>query len=67
MSVSVEEIENLVSQLPSKQLKKFRAWYQEFDSNMWDKQIEQDVMSGALDDLAKKAIADHKAGKSKKL
>ena len=67
MSISVEEIQNLVSQLPNKQLKKFRAWYQEFDSNTWEKQIEQDVLSGALDDLAKKAIADHKAGKSEKL
>ena len=67
MSASVEEIEKLISQLPSKQLKKFRAWYQEFDSNMWDKQIDQDIMNGALDGLAKKAIADHKAGKSKKL
>ena len=67
MSVSVEEIEILVSQLPSKQLEKFRDWYQKFDSDMWDKQIEQDVMNGTFESLAKNAIADHKAGKSKKL
>lgn len=63
MAVSVEEIENLISQLPNNQLKEFRAWYQKFDSEIWDKQIKQDIMSGALDELAEKAIADHKAGR----
>jgi hypothetical protein len=64
---SVEEVEKAVAQLPPDQLRKFRAWYKKFDSEVWDKQIEKDVSSGRLDALAEAAIADHKAGKSKKL
>ncbi len=67
MSVSTEEIEKLVSELPDEELKKFRAWYQMFDSERWDRQIEKDIKKGALEGLAQKALADHKAGKSKKL
>jgi len=67
MEITVEEIENLIIQLPQKQLRKFRAWYEKLDSDMWDEQIEKDAVSGKLDGLAAAAIADHKAGRSKKL
>jgi len=67
MSRSVEEIEKAIASLPRSELKKFRAWYEEFDSSIWDQQIEEDAKSGELDALADAAIADHKAGKSKKL
>ncbi|WP_198243719.1 hypothetical protein [methane-oxidizing endosymbiont of Gigantopelta aegis] len=64
---TVEEVEKAVTQLPADQLRKFRAWYEKFDAETWDKQIEQDILSGKLDKLAEAAIADHKSGKSKKL
>lgn len=67
MARKIEEIEKEIKQLSPDQLKEFRAWYEEFDSNTWDKQIEEDTQNGKLDDLAGKAIADHKAGKTKKL
>ncbi len=67
MTLSVEEIEEVIAQLPKKKLKQFRAWYEQFDSEIWDEQIEQDANNGAFDELAKKAIADHKSGKTKKL
>ena len=66
MEITVEEIENLIVQLPLKQLNKFRVWYEKFDSDMWDEQIKKDAVSGKLDALANAAIVDHKAGRSKK-
>lgn len=67
MNISVEEVKKTVSQLPLDQLKSFRIWYKEFDSEIWDEQIKEDVFRGKLDSLANQAIADHKAGKTRKL
>jgi len=67
MARTVEEVEKAVAQLPQDQLKQFRAWYEKFDSKAWDDQIEKDIAAGKLDALAELAIADHKAGKSRKL
>jgi len=62
-----EEIEKAVAELSPGELKIFRAWYEKFDSEAWDEQIETDIKAGKLDALAVAAIADHKAGKSTKL
>jgi hypothetical protein len=64
---TVEEIGKAVVQLPPDQLRIFRAWYEKFDSDSWDEQIEKDIMVGKLDTLAEAAIADHKTGKTTKL
>ena len=67
MARTIEDVVKAVAQLPQDQLKQFRAWFQEFDSEAWDEQIEKDMKAGKLDTLAQEAIADHQAGKSKKL
>ncbi len=67
MTNTVEDIEKAITQLPQEQLRRFRAWYEEFDSDAWDKQIEEDAAGGKLDALAEAAIADHRAGKSEEL
>ncbi len=67
MDATVEEIENIITQLPQEQLKQFRAWYEKFDSNKWDEQITIDINNGKLDKLAAMAKADHKLGNSRKL
>jgi len=67
MGMVVEEIEKVIVNLPQGQLKKFRAWFEKFDSNSWDEQIENDIAIGKLDALANVAISDHKAGRSTKL
>ncbi len=66
MSMTVEDIENAITQLPQNQLRQFRGWYEKFDRDSWDEQIEKDAVAGKLDALAEAAIADHKTGKSKK-
>ena len=67
MSMTVEDIENAITQLPQNQLRRFRGWYEKFDRDSWDEQIEKDAVAGKLDALAEAAITDHKAGKSKKI
>ncbi len=66
MGRSLKEIEEAVAALPPADLKKFRAWYEKFDAEAWDEQIERDIEAGKLDALADAAIADHRAGKSTK-
>lgn len=67
MIMAVEEIEQTVAQLSSDQLRKFRLWYEKFDSKAWDEQLEEDINSGKLDALADLAITDHRMGRSKSL
>jgi hypothetical protein len=65
--MSVDELKKAVSQLPPEERAKFRAWWQEFDGDEWDRQIEADIKAGKFDALAEEAIAEHKAGLSRKL
>lgn len=67
MAKSVKDIEKAVAALPRDQLVEFRAWYEQFDADAWDKQINNDAASGKLDRLADAALAEHKAGKSTRL
>lgn len=64
---NVQQIEEEISQLPPSELAEFRAWFEKFDSEIWDKQFEADVKSGKLDKIAQKAIKDFKDGKYKKI
>ena len=59
---TVEDIEKAITQLPQNQLQQFRVWYEKFDMDAWDEQIEKDVAAGKLD-----VLADHKAGKSREI
>ena len=52
---SVKEIESAVADLPQEELAQFRQWFQHYDAEAWDRQIEQDVASGRLDALAEEA------------
>ncbi|OED36513.1 hypothetical protein AB833_28125 [Chromatiales bacterium (ex Bugula neritina AB1)] len=67
MARKVEEIEKEIQQLSPDQLRQFRAWYEKFDSDKWDEQIERDAQSGKLDEIAIQALQDHKAQKTRKL
>ena len=64
---AVQELQSAVSQLSVDELARFREWFDEFDAKAWDKQFEEDVKSGKLDQLANQAIADFRAGKCKEL
>ena len=63
----VENIEHEVRDLTPTELAAFRKWFLEFDAQVWDRQIEQDILDGKLDKLAEEALTAHRAGKSKEL
>lgn len=62
----LDKLENRVRNLAPDDLAKFRAWFLEFDSVLWERQIEVDAKSGKLDRLTSEALADHRAGKAKR-
>ena len=63
----VNELTNEVQQLNRDELAEFRDWFRKYDSDEWDKEIEQDVLAGKLDKLGNEAIAEHKAGRTKEI
>ena len=67
MALPIEQIESAIAELPLEQLHQFRDWYEKFDAEAWDAQLETDIANGKLDALADVALAEHKAGKSRPL
>jgi len=63
----VEKIEQEIQRLTPSELAAFREWFQRYDADAWDRQIERDIAAGKLDKLVEEARADHAAGKNKPL
>jgi len=61
----VEEIERQIQTLSAAEFSELREWLLNRDWRQWDAQIESDLSAGKLDDLASKALAEHKGGKSR--
>ncbi len=65
--ITVQEIESVIQRLSKTDLSEFRAWFEEYDAQVWDEQFEEDASSGKLDKLANQAISDFKGGKYKEI
>jgi hypothetical protein len=63
----IEKIEQEIQRLTPSELAAFRDWFQKYDADAWDRQIERDISAGRLDKLADEARAEHAAGKTKPL
>lgn len=63
----VEAIEREIRSLSPEELAAFRAWFLEFDADVWDQQIEADARAGKLDTLAERAINAYRAGEASPL
>jgi hypothetical protein len=61
---TVAEITGAVRRLRKRELAKFRKWFVELDAVHWDRQFEEDVKAGRLDDLAREALRDDRAGRT---
>jgi hypothetical protein len=64
---TIEEIETAVTNLPPTDYARFRDWFVERDNYLWDKEIEEDSASGALDHIVQEIKADIAAGRVKPL
>ena len=63
----IEQLEQTVKKLNRVDLATFREWFCEYDADVWDSQIEEDVRAGKHDRLADEAQTAHKAGQTKEL
>ena len=52
--MDVQEIETAIAQLPVKKLIEFSVWFEEYQAQVWDKQIEDDLENGRLDAILAK-------------
>ena len=60
-AMSLQELERAVQTLPSSEFEEFSDWFDEWRTEQWDRQIEQDALAGKLDHLAEEALADFRA------
>jgi hypothetical protein len=63
----IEDIGRAVEQRSAEDLAKFRSWFEEFEARAFDNKIERDAKTGRLDELARRALADHRAGRTREL
>ena len=54
----VENIEQEVTALTPAEFAAFRKWFLQFDAQVWDRQIEEDVRRRKLDKLAEEALVE---------
>lgn len=59
--MSMTEIEQAITKLSQEELARFREWFEEYCTEVWDKQIEADAKSGRLDRLISEADEEYNA------
>ena len=63
----LEKIEQEIAALSKAEIFKLGSWFAEFHADIWDQQIADDARAGKFDNMAKQALADHKAGRTRPL
>ncbi len=61
--MSVDELENAITQLSPAEMARFGQWFDEYRADQWDRQIERDIQGGRLDAAGQQADADFDAGR----
>ena len=65
--MSISEIESAIAQLPANEFAELMAWLQRYHDKLWDKQIEDDLETGRLDEIIAKAEEQHRQGLARPL
>lgn len=63
----VEKIGREIQEFSPDELAAFRRWFQEFDAEAWDRQIEGDIQTGKLDALAEAALKAFASGRCEEM
>ncbi|MCX6975508.1 MAG: hypothetical protein NTZ94_14705 [Verrucomicrobia bacterium] len=61
---TVMEIEQAIEKLPAEELFELTHWISSRFSDAWDRQIEEDIVAGRLNEMAAEAIQVHRRGGS---
>ncbi len=64
---TVKEIEKAIESLQRSEIAELSAWFEEFESQLWDEQIKEDSLSGKFGSLYAEAVAEFEAGETKPL
>jgi hypothetical protein len=62
---TLKEIEVAIGGLPRSELFELIAWVKDQFEDEWDRQIEDDVKAGRLNNLAREALAEYHSGHTK--
>ena len=60
----VQTLESEVQNLSPEELAEFRSWFADYDGEVWDRQIEADILAGKFDDLEAEALAELERGET---
>ncbi len=60
--MNVQEIETAITQLPIKKLIELSAWFEEYQAQVWDKQIEDELENGRLDAILAEVDTEYEEG-----
>ncbi len=64
---SIEQLEDQIRGLSREELVQLRDFISELDWEAWDQELEEDAASGKLDDLAREALDDSHAGRTREI
>ena len=64
---SVKEIQSEIESLPRPEYMRLLQWIRKKDSESWDKELEEDALSGKLDFLIDEALDEKRKGHLKDL
>jgi hypothetical protein len=59
---SISSIQEAIRSLPDEEFDAFSSWFEQYEEERWDRQIEQDQRSEPLPSMMEKARADFKTG-----
>jgi hypothetical protein len=60
---TIEEIKHAVQELPLEERAEFAKWFNGWEDDGWDRQMQRDAQSGKLDALLSEVDADIAAGR----
>jgi hypothetical protein len=60
----VEALKSDVQSLTQTELTEFRKWFEDYDNERWDRQIEADSKAGKFDQLEAEALAEFDRGET---
>ena len=64
---SIDKIKSAITHLPDKEFDTFVDWFEKFEEERWDKELEKDIAEGKLDNLADEALNEFDSEKCSEL
>lgn len=61
---TIQEIEKAIKKLPREDFYRLHQWVQHRFEDEWDKEFEEDVLSGRFDSIKQDILKEHRTGHS---